>query len=258
MKLLPALVDILQARHHEIPAGRKQVGFSQIGPYCANPHPGCGASGTKPSRDDAGETPCRSSHVSPRRKGDISAGPGLRYPEAPGWGWGGGGRGATRPRGLVTKRGGGAAGPSQFLVEPSLAAGLEVANDNAELPDVLHEFLQVLLQRVELFRHRHHRRLPPPHFRPPTHAQKEGGGEAGASRRPRPPLQTTPLALASRADPARPDRPRARGGAGGGGAGGAARIRHLRVLWKKHGAMREFWPTRLELRHDYVAPDGLF
>ena len=42
---------------------------------------------------------------------------------------------------------------SQLLVEPGLAAGLEVADDNAELPDVLHELLQVLLQVVELLRH---------------------------------------------------------------------------------------------------------
>lgn len=41
----------------------------------------------------------------------------------------------------------------QFLVEPSLAAGLEVADDDAELPDILHELLQVLLQVVELLRH---------------------------------------------------------------------------------------------------------
>lgn len=42
---------------------------------------------------------------------------------------------------------------SQFLIEARLAAGLEVADDDAQLPDVLHELLQVLLQRVELFRH---------------------------------------------------------------------------------------------------------
>lgn len=41
----------------------------------------------------------------------------------------------------------------QLLVEPGLAAGLEVADDNAELPDVLHELLQVLLQVVELLCH---------------------------------------------------------------------------------------------------------
>ena len=42
---------------------------------------------------------------------------------------------------------------SQLLVEPGLAAGLEVADDDAELPDVLHELLQVLLQVVELLSH---------------------------------------------------------------------------------------------------------
>lgn len=41
----------------------------------------------------------------------------------------------------------------QFLVEPGLAAGLEVADDDPELPDVLHELLQMLLQVVELLRH---------------------------------------------------------------------------------------------------------
>ena len=50
---------------------------------------------------------------------------------------------------------------SQLLVEPGLAAGLEVADDNAELPDVLHELLQVLLQVVELLRHRRAARTPP-------------------------------------------------------------------------------------------------
>lgn len=42
---------------------------------------------------------------------------------------------------------------SQLLVEPGLAARLEVADDNAELPDVLHELLQVLLQVVKLLCH---------------------------------------------------------------------------------------------------------
>lgn len=42
---------------------------------------------------------------------------------------------------------------AQLLVEPGLAARLEVADDDAELPDVLHELLQVLLQVVELLRH---------------------------------------------------------------------------------------------------------
>lgn len=50
---------------------------------------------------------------------------------------------------------------SQLLVEPGLAAGLEVANDNAELPDVLHKLLQVLFQVVELLRQRRAARTPP-------------------------------------------------------------------------------------------------
>lgn len=59
---------------------------------------------------------------------------------------------------------------SQLLVEPRLAAGLEVADDDAELPDVLHELLQVLLQVVELLRHGRGRseRLPPRRFRLPA------------------------------------------------------------------------------------------
>ena len=78
------------------------------------------------------------------------------------------GPGGTGPRARVGGRQRLAAGPrlltpapgrhrpacdSQLLVEPGLAAGLEVADDNAELPDVLHELLQVLLQVVELLRH---------------------------------------------------------------------------------------------------------
>lgn len=42
---------------------------------------------------------------------------------------------------------------SQLLVEPGLAAGLEVTDNDAELPDVLHKLLQVFLQVVELLRH---------------------------------------------------------------------------------------------------------
>jgi len=42
---------------------------------------------------------------------------------------------------------------SQLLVEPRLAAGLEVADDDPQLSNVLDEFLQVLFEVVEFFRH---------------------------------------------------------------------------------------------------------
>lgn len=58
----------------------------------------------------------------------------------------------TLPRG-TQGHAGGLGGHSQLLVEPGLATGLEVADDDAELPDVLHELLQVLLQVVKLLRH---------------------------------------------------------------------------------------------------------
>lgn len=77
---------------------------------------------------------------------------------------------------------------SQLLVEPGLAAGLEVADDDAELPDVFHELLQVLLQVVELLRHgratltapgvvRHRRCLLPPRL--PATSASSGGGAGG-------------------------------------------------------------------------------
>lgn len=85
---------------------------------------------------------------------------------------------------------------SQFLAEPGLAAGLEVADDDAELPNVLHELLQVLLQVVKLLRHRQLRppplgrgssqrlelrsRAPASGFRTPTSVSS--GGRAGPPR----------------------------------------------------------------------------
>lgn len=116
------------------------------------------------------------------------------------------------PRGLAWLRkkaeGSGGAGPSQFLVEASLTAGLEVADDDAELPDVLHELLQVLLQRVELLRHRHNRRLspppPPPRPLPATCACAEGGAGEREGVWPRPlELWPRPLALKPRPPAAR-------------------------------------------------------
>lgn len=97
---------------------------------------------------------------------------------------------------LGAVQGNGAAGEaSQLLVEAGLAAGLEVADDDAELPDVLHELLQVLLQRVELLRHRHgrpgrRRRRPAaasgaPRMRGSRAGRREGGQGEGRRRRPR-------------------------------------------------------------------------
>lgn len=42
---------------------------------------------------------------------------------------------------------------SQFLVQSCLATRLKVADDDSELPYVLDEFLQVLLQVVKFFSH---------------------------------------------------------------------------------------------------------
>lgn len=86
---------------------------------------------------------------------------------------------------------------SQLLVEPGLAAGLEVTDNDTELPDVLHELLQVLLQVVELLRHGPAANTPPrvvPLCRfllPPGPAatsvsfggRRRGQGQAGAGSR---------------------------------------------------------------------------
>lgn len=42
---------------------------------------------------------------------------------------------------------------SQFLVESCLAAGLEVADDDSQLSNILDKFLQMLLQVIEFFGH---------------------------------------------------------------------------------------------------------
>ena len=42
---------------------------------------------------------------------------------------------------------------SQFLVEYCLAAGLEVADDDSQLSNILDKFLQMLLQIIKFFSH---------------------------------------------------------------------------------------------------------